>query len=407
MHRKRSLFAAFSVGILDNFGFSLVFILFAPLILDPAYGMLSAEASLGERNLLLGLLLSAFPTLLFLGAPLWGDFADRFGRKKALYFTVLGTAFCHFLSAIAIYLQNYGFLVVSRAVAGFFAGNISICLAAISDLSSDEKTRAHNYGVWSFLLGVTWVMAMVLGGYLSDPHLFSFFNPSFPFALTALLSILGFLIVYFYFTETYAPKNVVHFSLIKAFHQISSALGIKEIRPYLFMIFFWGLGWNLSLQWFTAISIEKFQIEQSLISFFLIILGLVWMLGGSVINATVVKKYSSRHVALFCTLFTAVCVFLSHLAPSYLLFSLFYWIAAITAPSSLSSNINLVSFAAPPEVQGKIMGFTQSFQSVASLLIPFWGAWLARTNIAAIFPFSALFLFVSFCILLLNKKFKR
>ena len=154
--RKRSLFTVFTIAALDNYGFGIAFILFAPLMLTPSYGMLPLDASIGYRNVMLGVLFAAFPIAQLFGAPIFGDFADRFGRKKALYLTVVGTTLGYFLSGVAIELHAIWFLVFTRAITGFFAGNLSICLASIADLSPGEKERAKklwdsNGSFWRFL----------------------------------------------------------------------------------------------------------------------------------------------------------------------------------------------------------------------------------------------------------------
>ncbi|MBX7067547.1 MAG: hypothetical protein K1X28_09995 [Parachlamydiales bacterium] len=68
----KSLISALVVAFLDNFGYSIVFILFAPLILNPEYGFFSGAVSVGVKNLWLGVLVGIFPFFLFFGAPFWG-----------------------------------------------------------------------------------------------------------------------------------------------------------------------------------------------------------------------------------------------------------------------------------------------------------------------------------------------
>ncbi|MCK4934792.1 MAG: MFS transporter, partial [Simkaniaceae bacterium] len=183
---KTSLLPVYFVFFLDNFGFGLVFAIFGPLILNPEFGMLSPGMTAGERNIFLGILFAAFPLTQLFGAPIVGDIADRFGRKKAFYITILGTTLGYILSGAAITFHSYSFLFFSRLVTGFFAGNLSICLASIADLSPDEESRAKNYGMISTLGGVSWILSMLIGGFLSDPKALTFANPSIPFFLTAI-----------------------------------------------------------------------------------------------------------------------------------------------------------------------------------------------------------------------------
>lgn len=401
--KNRTLFSAFTIAFLDNFGLSIVFIMFAPLILNPEYGFFSESVSEGTKNILLGLSIGAFPILTFFGAPFWGDFADRFGRKKALLITILGTVLGHILSALAIYLESYAFLLIARGVAGFFAGNISICLATISDLSPNPKIKARNFGIQFVVMGIGWTLAMVLGGYLSDPTLFKFFSPVLPFCLAAILTFFGYLIVLKWFSETHVKKEGVHFDLIKSFHDIKAAIHLPEIRPYLFMLFLWYIGWLFTFQWFTAVSIEKFHLTQENASLYLIVLGILWVVGGLIINPFLVKRYSSFAIALGGTFCTALFIFLGSFFSNYLAFSFFFWLATLSAPASVSNYLNLVSSAASENMQGKAMGFTQSFQALAAVIVPLFGGILAKKEISLIFPAGGLFLILAFLYLLLKK----
>jgi MFS family permease len=52
--------------------------------------------------IILGLLLAVFPLGQFFATPILGQFSDRYGRKKILIISILGTAVSYFLFAIGI-----------------------------------------------------------------------------------------------------------------------------------------------------------------------------------------------------------------------------------------------------------------------------------------------------------------
>lgn len=397
---NRTLFSALSIAFLDNFGLSIVFIMFAPLILDPSYGFFSAQVDTSTKNILLGVLIGAFPILTFFGAPFWGDYADRFGRKRALLFTIIGTLLGHALCGVAILFQSYTSLLIARAMAGFFSGNISICLATISDLSHDPKIKGRNIGILTVAMGFGWIVAMLMGGYLSDPAVSSFFSPVLPFAVAAIFTFFGYLIVRFLFTETNESKRPLHFDLMKSIRDIIVAIQHKQSRPYLVMILFWSLGWFFTFQWFTAVSLERFHVSQESASLRLIVLGIIWMLGGLVVNPILVKKFSTSAIALVSIFFTGFFVLLTSTTDQYFIFSFFYWIATIAAPIGLSSSLNIISTTAPTNMQGRVMGFTQSFQALAGVMVPLAGGLLAILDIGSIFPIAGILLLLAFLILL-------
>jgi len=391
----RSLFSVYTIAFLDNFGYSFVFILFAPLLLNPEYGFFSKALQEGTKNILLGVLIGAFPLATFFGAPFWGDYADRFGRKKAFILTILGTVGGHLLSALAIFSKDFTFLLLARAIAGFFSGNISICLATVSDLSPTPPIKARNFGIIAVVMGAGWIFAMVLGGFLSHPSF-----PMLPFLIAAVLTFIGFLIIKAWFIETHVRKEGVHFDLIKSVHEIKTSLHHREIRPFLLLILIWSIGWFFTFSWFTAVSLERFSVTTEIASIYLSVLGLFWVLGGVALNPILVKRLSSKALALISIFITAVFIFLASWSSSYFIFSLFFCFAALAAPISFSNNFNLVSQSAPEGIQGKVMGFTQSFQSVASVIVPLAGGFLAKWDIRSIFPIASALLFISFLIVL-------
>ena len=395
MKHKSSFVSVLAIAFLDNFGLSLVFILFAPLILNPQYGFVPSTWSEGAKNLLLGLLIGAFPLFTFFGAPLWGDIGDRLGRKKAFIYTILGTLFGHLISAFSIYAENLTFLLLSRIIAGFFSGNISLCMATVTDLSGTSKKRAHNFGLLTVSMGLGWISAMLIGGILSDPTISSYFSPVLPFFIVAALTFMGYLLIQFYFVETHPPQKTIHFDLIKSFHDLKEALHIQAIRPFLLILLIWSIGWFFTFQWFAPISLEKYQSSQSLISLYLSLLGICWIIGGLLINSLLVKWFSSKALAFYSILFCSLFVFLSGIASQYFFFGLFFWATALAAPVSLSNLLNVVSISAPRSIQGKAMGFTQSIQALAAIIVPLVGGELANLSISSIFPISAALLLCS------------
>jgi DHA1 family tetracycline resistance protein-like MFS transporter len=401
--QTKSLISTLAVAFLDNFGYSIVFILFAPLILSPEYGFFSSSVSEGSKNILLGVLTGVFPFFLFFGAPFWGDVGDLWGRKKALVWTILGTIVGHILTAVAILFESYIFLLFARALAGFLSGNVSICLAIISDISPDPKTKGRNFGLLTVFLGIGWILSMLVGGYLSDPNLGSFFNPALPFYIAAGLTFLGYLAVQVLLTETHRAHAHLKFDLIKSIRDIGIALQTKQMRPFLYVLLFWSLGWFFTFQWFTPVSIESFHVTQETVSSHLIALGICWIIGGVILNPIFLKKTNSYKLSIYSILCLAVGVFLCSLSSQYWLFSLFFALSALAAPISLSNILNEVAISSPAEIQGKAMGFSQSFQALAGIIVPFAGGAIANLSIDAIYPLSA-FLILFSCLLLFRSK---
>ena len=175
---RRSFRAVLSLLFLDNLGLTVVYPIFTPLVLKPIYTLLPYEYPLSIRIILLGLLIASFPFAQFIAGPIIGHIADLKGRKFAFMLALVGEGVGFFLTGLSVLMMNYSFLFFSRLFTGFFAGNMTICLSAISDMTGDEKSRSRSFGVVSSVVGISFVIAIVIGGTLSNEDLNVFFNSS-------------------------------------------------------------------------------------------------------------------------------------------------------------------------------------------------------------------------------------
>ena len=398
---KRSFFSVLFVAAIDNFGFGIVFIMFPPLLLGSQDHVLPADTSVAIRNVYLGILFAAYPLTQLFGAPILGDFADRAGRKKAFYITITGVAVGFVLSAFSALMSSIYFLIFSRLFTGFFSGNLSICLSAIADLSPDEKVRSRNFGIITVVWGISWTFAMLIGGYLSDPTKSKFFNPALPFWITTLLTLLSMIAMAKYYSETHQPKKAkVSFDIIKGLHNIIHAFRLKHVRPYFLVILFWTLGWGLAVQWFGAYSILIHQESQVTISWAFLIQGLFWMIGGSILNPLLLKRYKTGQIATIAFFFCTFILFFTMLPGSFLIFCLIFWGSTIFSSVACSNSMNLASIHSPAEDQGKIMGLTQSMMSLGWVLVPIVGGYVGGKNAFFFYPIAASLLLIGLLILL-------
>jgi len=406
--KKNALFPIFFVFFLDNFGFALVIPLLAPLLLNPEYGLLSKDVLVSTRNLLLGLLIAAYPFAQFFGAPLFGEFSDRFGRKKAFYFTISGILVGYLISGFSLLGSHFWLFFVSRLITGFFSGNLSICLAAISDMSPDAKERAKNFGLIATLAGVSWIIAMIVGGDVSDPQILHFFNPSLPFWITAFLSFLSLLAIGKLFKETHPfDSREIKFNFGQGIRHIILSFKLKQVRVFYLVHFLWLLGWVIAIQWFSGYSIERYHVSQERFTTVFIILGVVWSFGSSIINRILIQNYSLTTICLAGLLLISISFAIGFKAPTFEIFSLFYLISALIASFVWSNILNLISISASGEVQGKVMGVGQSMMAFAQVIGPIIAGVIATKELKYLFGYTALFVFVAFLILLIQQSFKR
>ncbi len=142
LHRQPSiltLFVLYAISFIDLAGLAIVYVIFGPLIIDSSSSVVASGMTKAERNVIVGLLIAAYPLTQFFGAPILGALSDKYGRKRPLFISTAFSGFAFFLSSFSLYINNLPLLFISRFLAGFSAGNLTIAMAATSDLIEEEK----------------------------------------------------------------------------------------------------------------------------------------------------------------------------------------------------------------------------------------------------------------------------
>lgn len=145
-------------------GFSLSSPVLAPLMLDPAQGMLTPAASDWSRKVWLGVIMGLYPLFQLVGAPWLGKLSDRHGRKPVLTLCLVGVLVGYALMALGIAWRSLPLLLLSRVVEGFFNGDIAIVQAMAADMST-AKTKARSFAWINIGMNLGWVVGPMIGGY--------------------------------------------------------------------------------------------------------------------------------------------------------------------------------------------------------------------------------------------------
>jgi len=364
---KVSIFFTFFV---DNLSWAIVFPIFSPLFLDPNNHIFSSSVSIAARTSILGLFLMAFPFAQFFAAPIIGEFADRFGRKKTLIFSVFFTFLFFVLSSVSIEENWLYLLFLARFLTGMSSGNLSICLASISDLSHDEKSRIRNFGYLALIAGIAFIVGAYMGGQLSDPHISPLFNYAFPFWVATLLTFLNLIIVIFGFRETSKIDPNLKFDFLQGIHNIQKALHIPNLKKTILIFFLFLFAWNILFQFTPVLLVRLFDFSTSGIGDFVALMGVSWALGAGIIKKPLLKFFSPIRVLEGCFLiFTILCFYIAF-TNSMLIIVSCIMVSVVAAAISWPICNNLLSKKAGPENQGKVLGISQSMQSLAMTLAP-------------------------------------
>lgn len=373
VEKKLSLISILSTFFIDNLGWAIVFPLFAPYFLDPQNNVFAADVSERTRTLILGFFLTAFSLGQFLGAPIVGEYGDRYGRKRALLMSGFFTCMGLILTAWSLQRNYLPLLFLGRLMTGFSASSTSVCLAAISDLSETETAKVKTFGYLAVSGGLSFVLGAFVGGKLSDPSLNSHFSLHFPIWISAALTALNFCLVFLFFRETSLIDLSVQFSWLECFKNIQRALKTEKIKRIYAIYFLFIVAWTLLFQFIPVIAVQRYAFTSSNIGDLALFMGICWAIGSGYLNRMLVGRFAPLSILEGCLIgfavLSAVLVLPYHL----------YWVLAVLGCCTIIGGLawplcnGMISNAAPPQFQGKILGMSQSVQSFAAAIAPALG----------------------------------
>ena len=138
----------------------------------------------------LGMLTSSFALAAMFSSPIIGHLGDRYS-KKILVVVCLGISIASMV--IAAEAQSYIWLLISRALAGFAAGNIGLINSIVSTSIPAEK-RAGGIALVSSGMALGFVLGPVLGGLITGQSI-GLTSLQTPFYVAALLQCMSLVLV--------------------------------------------------------------------------------------------------------------------------------------------------------------------------------------------------------------------
>ena len=189
---RRQLGALFLFCVIDTLGFGILI----PLVPYMAHRF-------GVAPQYITPVLGSYSLCQLLAAPWWGHMSDRYGRRPILMSSLAGACLSYVLLGLA---HNIWWLLASRMLAGFMAGNIAAAFAYASDVSTPEK-RAATLGLIGAAIGIGFSLGQPIGGLLAgkDPDTANFVAPA---VVSTALSIVAILLVRFVLPESHTrPAN--------------------------------------------------------------------------------------------------------------------------------------------------------------------------------------------------------
>ena len=349
------LAALFFIVVVDLLGFGIIIPLFPYM-----------AVRLGAPPEQITPILAVYSLCQFIAAPLWGRLSDRFGRRPILMSSMVGAALSYVMLAFG---DSIGWLIASRVLGGFMAGNISAAMAYATDVTSDDE-RARGLGIVGAAIGLGFMLGPAFGGVLAGGDLETA-NFRLPALVAAALSTVAFFAV-----SVGLPESLTAERRARHREQRAPRTAWRQVlnRPVLAMLIGAILLVTIAhsmLESIVAIwAMDRFEFGPRQVGFYLLLLGalMVSMQGGAA--GSLARRFGETSVAL-----AGIAAYLSGLLLLAFATDLALMIAGgalcgIGAGAYLPSLSSLVSKQAQPQERGVVMGTYQSATSLARIIGP-------------------------------------
>lgn len=363
---------------LDLVGFSIVFPVLAPLLLNHQLHFFSPETLDAVRTTMLGLLFAVFGLTQFVGAPIAGALADHYGRYRVFLGSIGLSIFGYALMAVSIYMQSLTLLFVGRIVTGLCSGNVSLAQSATADLT-DVHHRSRAFGILLGTGGLGFVAGPWIGGKLANPD-WLFGSGAFIFA--AIAALINFIAVYFFFVESWKRTGKhAKVKLLGTFKDMRLVFHQKKLRILLTTYLLFGIGWGFFLIFSPTFLVQRFALGPDQIGDIFAYMALIWFFVSMYLNKELAGRFSLRTLVLVGQIIAcigiAAFVFPSDLWP--------YWIIipiALTGGALSWVNISaILSMEASEQMQGRALGVSGSMWAIGQIIAPLVAGPLAGWNI--------------------------
>jgi MFS family permease len=170
----------------------------------------------GGNAIVYGVLASTYSLFQLIGAPILGKWSDRWGRRKILLLSQVGTMLSWIVFLIAFVLPDDALLEIdstilgqftltlpllilflARAADGLTGGNVSVANAYMADIS-DDAHRSENFGRMAVSTNVGFVAGPALAGLLGA----TIYGEILPVTAALLISIVATLLIGFGLKES-------------------------------------------------------------------------------------------------------------------------------------------------------------------------------------------------------------
>lgn len=377
---NRQMMTIFLVVFIDLLGFGIIL----PLL---PYIAQKYEAT----PVVIGLLSGSYSLFQFVAGPILGRLSDRYGRKKLLIISQLGSMAGYVLLAFA---GSLPLLFLSRIIDGITGGNISIAQAYMADVT-DKKTRAKGMGLLGAAFGLGFMIGPAIGGYLSK---WGFGAPA---LFAAAISLISTFATALYLKETVdVNKAKLSPRTAMTFAEFKHLLKTPPISTLLLIFFLLSLGFSGMQGVFALLVQAKFAWGPTQVGYIFVLIGMI-----AIVTQIKLVSLSNKIFGEYNTLFSSLLILTLGFGTISLSTSIpIFVLGNILIPLGNSlANPTLTAIATeniPKEEYGESLGLLQSSGALGRIFGPVIAGeifYLLGHNIPTLAS-SLIFLLVTFLI---------
>ncbi len=371
---KQLLILLFIVFI-DLAGFGIVIPLIPQLIQDVS----------GYNPFLVGVVIGLYSLFQFIFTPIWGRLSDKFGRKPILAITLLLNVVAYGIIWLA---PNLWIIMIGRILGGVATGNLPVVYAYVADTSKSQE-RTKRLALINSMFGLGFIIGPFLGGVTADQY-----GIHFPFLLTAILSLVNAIFVFFALPESNkALQKEIKIEIVNT-KVIKEVLTPKNISFLIFLFFLTSASLALIIGILPLYTEARFGWNELQTSYYFVAIGIGQFVTQAFLIRLLLRKFDEPRLIKIGMLIFGISTIGIGLAFNEIFIILSGMISSVGF-SLMNSNIQaLISLESKPEEQGAVMGVAQSASALARVVGPITGGIMAEIILPLPYYISGIIIFL-------------
>ena len=142
-------------------------------------------------------------------------------------------------------------------------------------------------------------------------------------------------------------------------------------------------------QFMPAVMVEEFGSTPAIIGDVSALMGLVWIVGSIVMSFVMHRRIHLKYVALFALVVLTVCAIFIPIPDIMWHFLLITAVVVFFSGGLWPIFTGAISNSADQRIQGKVLGLSQSVQSLSMMLAPFLGGFFLQAHSTVPFAISS------------------